>query len=120
MVGKLNMDEFGMALPKSGFHSTNLDPTRLPAVLPGSSRCGKWPGRCITPGFGYGGSLRQSTAYCGVVMRPTMAGFPVTVWWLLLHPWIRAGGQERYRLCLVLNVICGYDDLDSAAWRRGA
>jgi len=121
MVGKLNMDEFGMGhfTETSCFHPTN-NPWDLTRVAGGSSG---GAAAAVAAGEVYyalasdtGGSLRQSAAYCGVVgMRPTYGRVSRYGLVAVASSMDQVGPVTRNvtDCALVLNLICGYDGLDS-------
>lgn len=121
MVGKLNMDEFGIggSTEKSGFHSTNnpWDPTRVAGGSSGGAAAAVAAGEVYYAlASDTGGSLRQSAAYCGVVgMRPTYGRVSRYGLVAVASSMDQVGPVARNvtDCALVLNVICGYDDLDS-------
>ncbi len=121
MVGKLNMDEFGMGCctQKSGFHPTSnpWDPTRVSGGSSGGAAAAVAAGEVYYAlASDTGGSLRQSAAYCGVVgMRPTYGRVSRYGLVAVASSMDQVGPVTRNvtDCALVLNVICGYDALDS-------
>jgi len=121
MVGKLNMDEFGMGCctEKSGFHPTSnpWDPTRVSGGSSGGAAAAVAAGEVYYAlASDTGGSLRQSAAYCGVVgMRPTYGRVSRYGLVATASSMDQVGPVTRNitDCALVLNVICGYDPLDS-------
>ncbi len=123
LMGKCNMDEFGMgpAQEDSGFFRTQnpYDPEGEPGISSGGSAAAAAAGEAaFTLGSDTGGSIRQPAAYCGVIgLKPTYGR--VSRYGLISYAssldQIGPYTRDMTDLAMVLNAICGRDAKDSTS-----
>ena len=123
LVGKCNMDEFGMGISTENscfFSTTNpLDPEAVPGGSNGGAAAAVAAGEAaFALGSDTEGSLRQPAASCGVV------GFKPTYGRVSRYGLISCASsldqigpltRDVTDLALVLNTICGRDERDSTS-----
>jgi aspartyl-tRNA(Asn)/glutamyl-tRNA(Gln) amidotransferase subunit A len=126
LIGRLNCDEFGMG--SSNEHSIygkvhqELDSNRVPGGSSGGSAVAVQANLCtVSLGSDTGGSVRQPAAFTGVIgMKPTYSR--VSRWGLIAYAssfdTIGVFSSTIRDNARVLEVIAGYDPLDSTSSQK--